>query len=173
MFIELPKKFDSNELFILAVLLLVLTVFAFLPKRFTKSQVVFIIIFNFFLGVVVDQILAVPPYDFYDIMDKPKMDIMDLIIYTFLYPLTAYFFFFLSDVVIKKNRAAIALMIIGWSSFVLGLEWLASQFGVYNYKEWSYILSAFSYLIIFSLNTLVLFYIKNVQLKTQNKNEPV
>jgi hypothetical protein len=167
MFIELPKKFDSNELFIFASLLLVLTVFVFLPKRFSLSQVVYILTFTFFLGVVLDQILAVPPYDFYNIMDSPKMDIMDLLIYMLLYPITAYIFFYIADLIENKMRAAIVIFIIGWSSLVLGLEWLASQHGVYKYNEWSLTLSTFSYLIIFSLNTLVLYYIKTVRRKTQ------
>jgi hypothetical protein len=160
MYVELPSKFDTNEVFIFISLLLVLTVSVFLPSRFSATQVVYILVFNFFLGVIVDQILAVPPYNFYDIMDKPKMDIMDLIIYSLLYPLSAYIFYNLADIIRNKARAAIFIIIIGYSAISLGLEWIASKLGVYKYSGWTFTLSGLSYLLIFSINALVLRLIK-------------
>jgi hypothetical protein len=160
MYIDIPNKFDKNEVFIFVSLLIVLTVSVFLPKRFSLTQVVYILVFNFYLGVIVDQILAVPPYDFYDIMDKPKMDIMDLIIYTLIYPLSAYIFYYFADKLRKKNRAAIFIFILGYSAISLGLEWIASKLGVYKYNDWSFMFSGLAYLLIFSINTLVLRLIK-------------
>lgn len=156
MVIEWPQQFNGNEIMLLVSVLLVLTICALLPARFSTSQAVYILVFNFFLGVVVDQILAVPPYDFYDIMDVKKMDIMDLVIYSLMYPFTMYLFAFVADLIGLRRRGGMVLFVIGWSAAILGMEWLASQVGVYQYQEWNYGWSAMSYVVIASVNLWVL-----------------
>ncbi len=158
-----PKHFDSNELFVIASIILVLTISVFLPLRFSPSKVVYILMFNFFLAVVVDQILAVPPYDLYDIMDNPQLGNYDVIIYLILYPATVYIYMTLVKSIGLHRRVAIAFLLIGYSSLMLLIEWFASQLGVYKYHGWTYYLSGISYLIIFSLNLLVLYYITSVK----------
>lgn len=159
MYIYGIESFDANELFIMGAGLIVMTTAAFLPARFTPSQTVYLLVFNFWLAVVVDQTLAVPPYDLYDIMDSQRMDVMDLFIYVVIYPASGYLFFYTASYIGFRRKALLGVLVVGWSGLTLGLEWASVQFGVFTYRTWGLGYSAISYLIIHVLQLFILRYV--------------
>ncbi|MBP1931127.1 hypothetical protein [Ammoniphilus resinae] len=159
-------QLDKGEWLIIWISLCILTIAASLPLRFNVPQIFYIFVFNLFLGVVVDQLLSVPPYDLYDVL-SPKFTFGDAFIYLFLYPPTVYIFLFLADIIGFRKRLLLFNLLIGWSLLTLFFEWFLSKYGVYKYKGWTYFLSGVSYPILYSLNLLVLYLIKY---KNQSRN---
>lgn len=155
-FIEplLPKAFDKNEWYILIIGIIMLLIFFFIPKRFPSNITLNIFLFNLFLSFVVDHLLAMPPHDFYDILDKPSFELFDLINYIFLYSLFGYFLLYLYDL-LKLNYKQTILYILTFSIIATGLEAISTyMFDVFKYYDWKLIYSFPSYIILFLLNVL-------------------
>jgi hypothetical protein len=163
------EKFDENEWFIIISLVLVLTICLLLPKKFAPMVVVFVILFNVFLGQTVDYILAVPPYDLYDINDHKKYELFDGIIYFLLYPPTAYLVLYLYVKCRIKGVFVIAY-IVGWALFTTGLEWMAYLFGVFKYRGWKLIYSTPVYIAVYTLNILILQFVQHFLRRKQNNH---
>jgi hypothetical protein len=117
--------------------------------------VVFVMLFNVFLGQTVDYILAVPPYDLYDINDSKQYELFDGILYFLLYPPTAYLviYFYIKW---RIKGVYIIAYIVGWALITTSLEWIATLFGVFKYNGWKLIYSAPVYIAVYTLNILVL-----------------
>lgn len=149
------EKFDENEWFIIISLVLVLTIARLLQKQFSTMVVVFVMLFNVFLGQTVDYILAVPPYDLYDINDQKQYEIFDGILYFLLYPPTAYIVIYFYD---KWRITGIFVFayIIAWALITTGLEWIATVFQVFKYNGWKLIFSFPVYIAVYGLNIMVL-----------------
>ncbi|WP_438449298.1 hypothetical protein [Gorillibacterium sp. sgz5001074] len=159
MYIYGIEDFDINELFVLLAGLLVVTISAFLPERFTRSQTVFLLLFSFWLAVVVDQTLAVPPYDLYDIMDSSRMDVMDPFLYAVVYPASGYLYFYAASTIGFHRPFRLGLLVLGWSALTLGLEWGSMYLGVFTYQMWNLGYSALSHIFIHLLKLRVLRYV--------------
>jgi hypothetical protein len=148
------EKFDENEWFIIISLVLVLTICFLLPKLFSILVVVFLLVFNIFLGQTVDYILAVPPYDLYDINDQKQYELFDGILYFILYTPTAYLVVYFY---VKWRIKGILLFayILTCSLLTTGLEGAANLFHVFNYNEWKLIYSLPVYVAVYVLNIIV------------------
>lgn len=153
------EKFDGNEWFIIISLVLVFTIVLLLPKRFPALVVVFTMLFNVFLGQTVDYILAVPPYDLYDINDSKKYELFDCLLYFVLYPPTAYLVIYLYAKW-KLNGVYLIAYILICAGITTGLEWLADLFHVFKYNQWKIIYSFPVYIAVFGLNILVLQFVQ-------------
>jgi hypothetical protein len=112
-------------------------------------------LFNVFLGQTVDYIIAVPPYDLYDVNDRPNYEIFDFILYFLLYPPTAYLVIYFYNKWRIKGLYVIAY-IVGCAILTVGLEWVAHFFHVFTYKNWILIYSFPVYFAVYGLNILVL-----------------
>jgi hypothetical protein len=153
-----PESFDSNEWFIIAVCILLITLSLFLRRRFLFTQMLIIFTVNFFLASSLDHILAGQPYDLYDIMDVPEFEIFDFIIYVIIYPLSGYLVLYFFSIWRDKGLADVLFLLIA-SLATVGLEWIANQFHVYEHINWSYYHSGISYLGVFCINMAVYFWI--------------
>ncbi|EDL66577.1 replicative DNA helicase [Bacillus sp. SG-1] len=155
-FIEplLPKSFDKNEWYILVISTIMVLIFLLIPKRFPSKLTLNLILFNLVLSFVIDHLLAMPPHDFYDIMDRPSFELFDLIIYIFAYSFFGYFLLYMYDM-LKLNYKRTIVFILTFSIIVTGLEAISTYiFEVYKYHEWNLIFSFLSYIILFLLNVL-------------------
>jgi hypothetical protein len=150
----LPKSFDKNEWYILFIALIMLLTFLFIPKRFPSKITLNIFLFNLLLSFVIDHLLAMPPHDFYDIVDKPSFELFDLIIYIFLYSFFGYFLLYVYDL-LKLNYLKTLLFIIALSMIAICLEAISTHFfDVFKYNEWKLIYSFPSYFCLFLFNVL-------------------
>lgn len=155
MIYTLPVRFDANEWFALAsIVILVASCFYF--QRHLPPVVIFIILlFNSWLGRVVDNILGTNyPYNFYDAMDTPNYDLFDAILWTINYPLYGYLYVNVYQPWRSRGHHAFSYILV-WALLSVLLEWVSVMFGLFTYKNWNLVLSFISYLIIFALNLMV------------------
>jgi len=146
-----PRILDINEWYILISALVILSVSVWIPRRLPVTHIITVLMFNFFLAVTADHILAAPPYDLYDIMDVPQFEYWDVFIYLFNYPPAAYLFVQIYETV-DKRRFSPAKLIFLWAAGAWGLEWFSNLFNVYTYKGWSIWYSGPVYVAVFTVN---------------------
>jgi hypothetical protein len=157
---RLPETFNSNEWFIIAVCIILITLSLLLKRSFLFSQIIVIFTVNFFLAASLDHILAGPPYDLYDIMDMPDFEIFDFIMYLLVYPLSGYLFIRFLSIFIEKGFPVIVFLFLSTITTV-GLEWVSVQFHVYEHLNWTYFYSFISYMVIFCINIALYFWFVN------------
>lgn len=152
---ELPLKFDENEWFIIISMIFSLICFIIVPKKIPRSMSVSILLFFGALGLTADLLIGVSyPIDFYTIMDSPKLELFDVIIYIFNYPLYGYLFAYF---IYKSEKFGAYLMLsILFCGFNTLLEWISVKFNVFTYQNgWNLGYSAIAYLLIFTFCTVV------------------
>lgn len=154
-----PEHFNANEWFVIATSLLMIAVFLILPRRFTVTQIIVILVFNFFAGTTGDTFLGGPPYNFYDIMDRPSFGYFDLSTYIFDFPLTAYVVIYFFD---KWQIKGLLLFgyLLGWAIVTLIMERIADLVNVFTYNHWHLYDSLIVYFISYGLNILVFIWTK-------------
>jgi hypothetical protein len=140
-----PERFDMNEWYTLISAVLVLTIAILLPRRFSSVHITVIVVFTVFLSQTVDSLIAVQPYDLYDVSDSSKYEIIDVVIYYICYPPYAYIFVYFYDKWKLKGILRI-LYIIGFTLLSTALEWVSVIFHVFTYKGWHIWYSPFVYL---------------------------
>lgn len=147
----LPKHFDTNEIYILFVSILLLTLLIALPKKFTKAESLLYFLVNFSLAVVIDHILAGNPLNAYDIMDNPKFEVMDLYIYAFVYAPSGYLFLYFYTIFATTKMKKILYLAFSIIATVF-LEWMSVKFNVFTYLNWSLVYSATTYFFLYGMN---------------------
>lgn len=165
--LPLPNEHDANEWLLLAIfagsLLLVR-----LPKRFPTSMTFLIMLFGSFFARVLDHLFAAPPLDLYDVMDQGAYELYDVFTY-FMFAPFAYLFVYLYDRWRIQHLSAIGY-ILAWSLLGTGVEWIASLFGIYTYKEWKIAYSFPVYLIV-QFSTLLFFhYVRRLYFTKQDRS---
>lgn len=154
-----PKHFDANEWFLLTVTALEIAVAFALPRRFSLLTLVVIVAFNFYLAQMIDLIIAIKPYDLYDINDFPQYEIADFLIYVLTYPPMAYLVLYLYDRWQPKGWKLVGY-VLGWSLFTAGLEGLSLLFHVFSYKGWELHYSFYVYTGVFGVNIMLFRYVQ-------------
>lgn len=85
-----PVQFNENEWFLIGVAILNLLVLWLLPARLPAAVTLMIFLYNIYLGQTADYILGLPPYDLYDVNDRPAYEWFDAITYSLVYTPAAY-----------------------------------------------------------------------------------
>ncbi|HET7579926.1 MAG TPA: hypothetical protein VFK33_11660 [Bacillales bacterium] len=154
-----PEHFDMNEWFIVGTSLLMIVIFFLLPRRFSVTQIFVILVFNFFAGTTGDTFFGGPPYNFYDIMDRPSFGYFDLSTYVFDFPLSAYVVIYFFD---KWHIRGLPLFgyLLGWAIVTLIMERVADLVNVFTYIHWNIYESFVVYFISYALNILVFIWTK-------------
>ncbi|WP_276356464.1 hypothetical protein [Cohnella caldifontis] len=145
-----PERFDLNEWFDLFSAALPLTIAFLLPGRFTLIALTVFTVFSVFMAQTVDSLIAVKPYDLYDVNDTVKYDVSDIFIYYFSYPPTTYLFLYFYDKWSPKGWRR-AGYVLAWSLLSWGLEWAAYRCHVFYYKGWKLAYSPIAYVVIYAL----------------------
>ncbi|KRE55921.1 hypothetical protein ASL11_34885 [Paenibacillus sp. Soil750] len=163
-----PERFDINEWFTLISLAVLLTVAILLPKRFSPLSIIVYTVFTVFISQTVDSLIAVKPFDLYDVNDSSKYEVMDIVIYYFNYPPFTYIFLWFYD---KWKLKGIYrnLYIIGFSLISVFFEWLAHLCHVFIYKGWKLWYSPFIYIVIFISYIFVFHLTENLLNPNQKK----
>ncbi|MBM6616644.1 hypothetical protein [Bacillus suaedaesalsae] len=156
----LPKEFNENEIYILSIGFLMVLIILLLPRKFSDEQTILILLFNFFLSATIDNILAGPSFDFYDIMDDPKFEVMDLFIYLSLYTPSGYLLLYLYKKCVTSIKGMIIFLFLSIGITVI-MEWVSKKFNVYNYNEWNLYYSGISYFFLYIFNILFFYILVN------------
>lgn len=150
-----PIHFDANEGFATIIMIALILLYCMLPKRIPLPIALLMMIFDSYLGRVVDNILSSTyPYNVYDIMDTPNYDLFDFLLYTIPFPLVGYFYVYFYDKYLFRAPFQF-IHILVWSIASVGLEALAVTFSVFQYNGWQLSYSFPVYLLTFGLNTLL------------------
>ncbi|SET24385.1 hypothetical protein SAMN05216389_107126 [Oceanobacillus limi] len=152
---KLPINFDINEWFVVITLTCLIIIFIIVPNTMPKGLTLTIFLYFAVLGLTADVLIGVDyPFDFYDIMDSPKLELFDVIIYSVNYSLYGYFFsYFLFK---QKNLGRILLFIIFWAGISTIIEWVSVRFNVFTYMNgWNTGFSAIVYLFVFTTSAIV------------------
>lgn len=154
--VKLPEHFDKNEWFVIISILILVICFFMLPRITPRRLTLTIFLFFAVLGLTADVLIGVSyPADFYVIMDSPKLELFDLLVYAGNYPLFGYFFAY---VIYKwRMRTAHLLWFVPfWCLLAVGIEWLSLQFKIYTYQNgWTLGLSAAVYLLTYTFCAIV------------------
>lgn len=133
--LPLPKHFDLNEWFTLASAIVAMGFVLMLPKRFSPVEIIAYMTFTIYLSQTVDSLIAIRPYDLYDVNDTPKIELFDMVLYYFCYPPTTYVYLYFYDKW-KLGGWKRMLYVIGYALLSTILEGLADLFHVFTYKHW-------------------------------------
>ncbi|MDF2959889.1 MAG: hypothetical protein K0S39_1624 [Paenibacillus sp.] len=150
------ETFSSNEWFILTTIAINIVVIWLLPKKLPVSLTVLLLLTGMMAAKTADFILAIPPYDLYNLNDSSKYEISDLML-SFVYPPFHYYFIYIYHTKrLKGFFVFLYILAVAW--FAAGFEYLAHLTGVYNYKGWSLIYSFPVYLTVLGLS-IVLYHV--------------
>ncbi|ULL16888.1 hypothetical protein DVH26_22035 [Paenibacillus sp. H1-7] len=133
MIIYYDNKWNTNEWFVIGLLLIGLTLLVALPKRFPLNWSTVYTLYGVFTGLCLDHTLSVNPVDFYDVNDNSSYEFMDFLTYVMYGPFT-YLFAYLHDT-LKVKPPIDPLFVFGWSLLSVVVEWVAVQAGVFHYKN--------------------------------------
>jgi hypothetical protein len=145
-----PIKFDGNELWVLAGLIVLSFIFFKLPRHFPPALTFVLMLFNANLSICVDFILASKyPFNFYDALDTQQYDLFDFIMDTINYTIYGYLFMYSYDK-LRLQGTRNFLLILGWIGLSLLLEWMSIKLNVFKFIHWNLGFSTIAYTFIFT-----------------------
>jgi hypothetical protein len=103
-----------------------------------------VVLFTVTVAIIMDHTIATPPLDLYDLNDRNKYEVTDVITY-FMYAPYALLSVYLYDKFNPKGLYFTAYVIM-WSLLAVGFEWLAIIFNVFKYHGWTLLYSFSFYL---------------------------
>lgn len=150
----LPKKFDENDWFVIVVTIIVVAGIYYVTMKNRKllwTELICVFVFNLQLTTIGDYFLAMPPYDFYDTVDRNSGELMDIFLQNIIYPGTVLFIMNFYNIFAKKKIIFILLS----ASILSSLEWIGVYlFHLYTYHSWKFYYSTFFYIFVITLNIL-------------------
>ncbi|MBP1964060.1 hypothetical protein [Paenibacillus aceris] len=151
------NRFNANEWFVIAMIVLGLLTIRVLPKKFTPTQTWFTLLTGVVFGLIFDHTIGVPPFDFYDVGDQSNYQLFDIFSYAMYVPFGYLFIYIYKRLGLKGFYTIPYIMI--WTLMSVGIEWLCLLVGVFHYKHGYQILYSIPiYLFIQSIH-LLLFHI--------------
>jgi hypothetical protein len=141
----LPLKFDQNEWFLLACILVTYTVIFLLPRRFPFALTVLLFLFGPIVARLCDHLLASPKLDLYNLMDTPQYDLFDLFTYLLYAPFSYLFVYFYDKWKIKGYWLIVYIFLCSAGGTLF--EWINKLFHVFTYKGWELCFSFSVYLV--------------------------
>ncbi|WP_413306232.1 hypothetical protein AA0X95_05360 [Bacillus sp. 1P10SD] len=151
-----PKHFDKNEWWIICLFFFIGYVVFYLHKKsrlIATSELILIFLFNIYFASIGDYVLAMDPVDLYDTVDLNSGELFDIPLHIVVYPGTIYIvlhsYLLLSP---KKSH-----FIVFWALLLSLLEWISTHFfHLYTYKGWNLIFSFLFYVVVITVNLLLL-----------------
>ncbi|MBM7619199.1 hypothetical protein JOC95_001048 [Bacillus tianshenii] len=149
----IPKQFDENEIYTIAITILVLGVLYFLLKResqLSAVEVSSIYLFNLFITTTLESLFAEHPLDFYDTLDYAHAEIFDVVLQTLVYPppiIIALYFY-------SKYKPNWLIYTLFWALLLTCLELVSLQFNLFQFKSWSSIYSFIFYVFTMVVNII-------------------
>jgi hypothetical protein len=165
----LPTKFDTNEIFIIVIgVLLSLIVVKILPNRLSYTTSIIMFLHKISIAIAVDHILAGPPLDLYDVLDTGKFEFFDLILYLFIYGPFTYIIIYIYDKwFYHKSNFKKFIFLVFVILINVGFEFIATKLDIYIYKGWKLYYSIPIYLIVYLTNFYLLKFLKDKETKQE------
>lgn len=174
----LPKKFDENDWFAIAITIIVIVAIYYITvinRNLLWTEIIGISLFNLQMTTLGDYFLAMPPYDFYDTVDRNSGELMDIFLQNIVYPGTVLFIMHFYKKLIP-NKIVFILV----SAVILsGLEAIGVYiFHLFTYKSWKFYFSVLFYIFVMISNLLYYEKLKwflnnriskNITIKSSNK----
>ena len=127
------QRFNSNEWFVIGMLIIGGLAVWKLPKRFSVKESLVYFLYFVFVGIIFDHTVGIKPFDFYDVNDSSAYQLMDFLSYVSFGPF-GYLFIYLYDCFKIKNSYN-TIYIFCWTMSALVTEYIADILGVYHYKN--------------------------------------
>lgn len=127
------QQFNQNEWFVVIVLFITYIIIYKLPKRFSKATTITLILIGIYIGMLSDHSISIPPFDFYDVNDNSSYQVFDFLTYVMYGPFGYLFLYYFDYFKIKGFK--IMLYVILWTSIAMLMEYVATKFGVFHYKQ--------------------------------------
>jgi hypothetical protein len=150
---------NQNEWFIVAILIITITIIIFLPKRFPLSLSIMYFIVGTFMGVLFDHTSSIEPFDYYDVNDSSRYEFFDFMSYIMYGPFTYLIIYFYDKLNIKGYKNLLYILFL--TGFGIMVEWICVKMGVFHYKNGYQIL--FSVPIYMVVNSVYLIYYHLIQ----------
>jgi hypothetical protein len=150
----LPTRFDENEWFAIVITILISCGVYYITVKNRKllwSEIICIYLLNLQMTTIGDYFLAMPPYDFYDTVDKNSGELTDIILQNIVYPGTI---LWLMHDYKSKKRSKIKFIIITTVLLSVLEEISIRFFHLFVYKNWEFYYSAFFYLLVMIINVI-------------------
>ncbi len=148
----LPKHFDENDWFVIAITILVFVALYYIVvvnRELLWSEIIGISLLNLQMTTLGDYFLAMPPYDFYDTVDRNSGELMDIFLQNIVYPGTVLFMMNYY----KKLKPNKLVFIFVSAGVLTGLEAIGVYFfHLFTYKTWELYYSIIFYFFVMISN---------------------
>jgi hypothetical protein len=126
--------FNSNEWFVILIILGGAILMLLLKRYFTALESVACYLYGMYWGMFFDHTLSVVPWDFYDVNDRSAYQFMDFLTYVSYGPFSYFFIYFYVRLNIKGVGKNIAYLFC-WLFISYATETLSLYFGLYHYDK--------------------------------------
>ena len=150
-------QFNSNEWFIIIMLIIGYSVIWALPRRFSRGLSLVIVLIGIYIGLLMDHTISIVPFDYYDVNDNSSYQISDFFTYVMYGPYSYLFIYLYNRWRVEVKYAPLYILV--WVIFGLGLEWFGVVMGVFHYKNGYQIYYSFPLYFIFQCVLLLLYYV--------------
>lgn len=127
------ERFDSNEWFVMTMLVLSYGAMWLMQSRLPRSVALAAWAWGFASSTLVDFSIGGGLYDYYRINDTNRYELTDLLVY-FMFAPFGYFFIYFYEV-LKITRRTVVLYILGWTAVGVGIQWVAEQMRTTQYQQ--------------------------------------
>lgn len=127
------NRFNGNEWFVIAMIVVGILAIWILPKMFTLTQSLFNLLIGVVFGLMFDHTIAVPPFDLYDVGDESRYQLFDIFSYTMYAPFGYIFIYFYKKWGVRGFYTIPYILL--WTSMGIGVEWLSVLVGIFHYKH--------------------------------------
>ncbi|XEC94748.1 hypothetical protein AB6A23_26260 [Paenibacillus tarimensis] len=127
------ERFDQNEWFVLAMLVLSYAAVIALPKRLPRSILILGLIWGFASSTLLDFTIGGGLMDFYRVNDSNRYELTDLFVYL-IFASFGYLFVYFYEW-FQIDRRTFVFYVLVWSALGMGVEWIAEWTGMTVYQH--------------------------------------
>lgn len=150
----LPQNFDGNEWFAIFITILVIVCVYYITvksRNLLWSEIICISLLNLQMTTIGDYFLAMPPYDFYDTVDRNSGELIDILLQNIVYPGTILFMMSFYKKFATRKIIFILLSVLLLST----LEGISVFFfRLFTYKGWKFYYSILFYFLVMIINLI-------------------
>lgn len=127
------EQFDKNEIYVLAMLVMVYGIMYKLPKKLPRNITLLFLLWGFASSTLFDFTIGGGLLDLYKVNDSNRYELTDFLTY-FLFATFGFYFVYFYQVLGINKRRFIAY-VLGWTIIGLVMEKLSSWMGVTHYQN--------------------------------------
>lgn len=127
------EKFNANEWFSIILLVVGFILVWRFKKRFSTKEVIFYMVYSYYMGMLFDHTIGIGPFDYYDVNDTSLYEFYDFLTYLMYAPYSYVFVYIYDYFKIKSSHAPVYILF--WALGSTLLELIGDILGVYHYKN--------------------------------------